>query len=33
MEGEYAQDLSIKLEEQGSNIMVGTNFLAQFQCS
>ena len=30
MEGEYAQDLSIELEEQGSNIMVGTNFLPSF---
>jgi hypothetical protein len=30
MEGEYAKDLSIELEEQGPNILIGTAFLPSF---
>ena len=30
MEGEYAKDLSIALEEKGSNILIGANFLPSF---
>jgi hypothetical protein len=30
MEGEYARDLSIALEEKGSNILIGANFLPSF---
>lgn len=30
MEGEYAKDVSIALEEKGSNILIGANFLPSF---